>query len=152
MSLRPWILLVTLVVLPSVPVQATEGGRALVVVASAASPAETLSAAEVRLSYLAVPVELGGSPVRPVLNQSDELLFEVFLQKVMFLSSDHYRRQLVARVFQSGGARPPVVRELAEVVSMLKEDPRRISYMWQSDAAELVELKTIAVLWQGNPQ
>ncbi|MDX1571908.1 MAG: hypothetical protein R3200_15610 [Xanthomonadales bacterium] len=152
MSLAPWILLATLLALPNEVERTPDGERTLVVVASAASRAETLSPSEVRLSYLAVPVELDGSPVRPVLNQSDELLFEVFLQKVMFLSADHYRRQLVARVFQSGGARPPVVRELGEVVSMLEEDPRRISYMWQSDAAELAGLKTIAVLWHGNPQ
>ena len=152
MSLACWILLTTLSALPHQAAPRAGGDRTLVVVTSVASPTETLSPMEVRLSYLAVPVEPGGSPLRPVLNQSDELLFEVFLQKVMFLSSDHYRRQLVARVFQSGGTRPPVVRDPAEVVNMLKEDPRRISYMWQRDAAALAELKTIAVLWHGNPQ
>lgn len=124
--------------------------RALVLVTSHDSPIDDLSAADLRLSYLAVPVRADNVEIRPVLNRSDDLLHEVFLQKVIYLSSQHYSRQIVSRVFQSGGTRPATADSESDLVALLRRDPRRISYMWRRDAQRHEGIKAVDVLWEGS--
>lgn len=124
--------------------------RALVLVASTDSPIDGLSAADLRLSYLAVPVRADNVEIRPVLNRSEKLLHEVFLQKVIYLSAQHYRRQVVSRVFQSGGIRPAIADSESDLVMLLRQDPRRVSYMWRRDAQRHQSIKSLDVLWEGS--
>lgn len=126
--------------------------RALVIVAAEDSPIEAITPHEIRLSFLAVPVRVKGVLVKPVLNPGDPLLHEVFLQKAIYLSDQHYRRQLVSQVFRSGGARPAEARGTDQLVELLQRVPERISYMWQRDAQSRDDLKILQVLWQGSIQ
>lgn len=126
--------------------------RAVVMVAARNSPIEAIAPHEVRLSYLAVPVRAEGILVKPVLNTSDPLLHEVFLQKAIYLSDQHYRRQIVSQVFRSGGARPAEARNTGHLVELLQQETQRISYMWRRDAQDRNDLKILQILWQGSIQ
>lgn len=126
--------------------------RTLVIVAAQDSPIEEITPRQVRLSYLAVPTRIDDTVVRPVLNTADPLLHEVFLQKTIFLSDQHYRRQAMAQVFRSGGTRPMEAGSNRELAELLRTAPDRISYMWKQDARQHDELKILLVVWQGSVQ
>lgn len=128
---------------------AAEEVRTLVAVASERSALTAMKPADLRLAFLALPVSQGNARPRPVINQSSPLLYEVFLQKVVFLSSQHYQRQMVSHVFQRGGTRPTSVDDEQRLVELLHEDPQRISFMWAQDAQRYRGLKVVRVLWQG---
>ncbi|MFC0679549.1 hypothetical protein ACFFGH_17065 [Lysobacter korlensis] len=142
-------LLVWALAVASPAASAAEDVRTLVAVASDRSQLAGLKPADLRLAFLALPVGKGDARPRPVINQSNPLLYEVFLQKVVFLSSQHYQRQMVSHVFQRGGTRPAVVDDERRVVQLLHEDPQRISFMWAKDAQRYEGLKVVRVLWQG---
>lgn len=147
---RALILLLWVLVAASPVASAAEDVRTLVAVASARSPLAGLKPAELRFAFLALPVRQGGARPRAVLNQSDPLLYEVFLQKVVFLSSQQYHRQVVSHVFQRGGTRPAVVDDERRLVELLHADPQRVSFMWAQDARRYQGLIVVRVLWQGS--
>jgi len=105
---------------------------------------------DLRKAFLAIPVSVDGKRLRPLLNESEKLLAEVFLQKIIFMSRDRYERQLVARVFRQGGKRPSAFRDFDDLVAELHASPNSITYMW-SDQFEAAEgLKELGTLWQGE--
>jgi hypothetical protein len=118
----------------------------LVLVAGAASPITGLSVAEVRRLYLGVPITRDGHGITPVRNSSDATVREMFLQRVLFMSSMAYERQISARIFRTGGNRLPEYFNLRDVVAALAADPWAISYMSEDTAAGLGAVKVIGGL------
>jgi hypothetical protein len=100
----------------------------IVVVANAGSGIQSISAKEVRRVYLGASIVLNGVEVKPLLNQSDKLVSEVFLQKILFMSADAYERQLISRTFR-GGSSPKIYSNLADLLAALKIDNAAITFM-----------------------
>ena len=120
----------------------------VLVVSSASSIVNPLKAAEVRKIYLGISMFNEGQPIKPLLNYSDNYLQEVFMQKVMFLSTPAYERQILSRVFRMGGTRPPVYAEIKNLLGALKDDPDTITYMYRDEATAHPELKIVNTLWE----
>jgi len=129
---------------------ASNGTRALVLVASADSPASNLSVRETRKLYLGVPVENNGITIKPLLNISDVLLFEVFLQKVTFMSAETYDKQVLAIVFRLGGQRPEEYRDKMLLYNTLREHREAVTFVWSSDLQHIQGLKPVSTLWNGD--
>lgn len=119
----------------------------VLVVSSASSIVNPLKAAEVRKIYLGISMFNEGQPVKPLLNYSDNYLREIFMQKVMFLSTPAYERQILSRVFRMGGTRPAVYAEIKNLLNAFKDDPDMITYMYRDEASAYPELKIINTLW-----
>lgn len=134
------------------PTMAESAPRTLVIVAAQDSPVEEITLRQVRLAFLAVPVRIEGTLVKPILNTADRLLHEVFLQKAIFLSDQNYRRQILAQVFRSGGTRPMEADSTRKLVELLVDSPQRISYMWENEARNHSDLKIVLVVWQDSIQ
>lgn len=100
----------------------------IVIVASAESGIKSMSIKEVRRAYLGASVVLNGVEVKPLLNQSDKLVAEMFLQKVLFMSADAYERQLISRAFR-GESSPKVYNDLADLLAALKTNSMAITFM-----------------------
>ena len=100
----------------------------IVVVANAGSGIQSMSAKEVRRAYLGASIVLNGVEVKPLLNQSDKLVTEMFLQKVLFMSADAFERQSISRAFR-GGSSPKVYTTLADLLAALKIDNAAITFM-----------------------
>ncbi len=115
----------------------------LVLVAGAGSPIATLPMQEARKIYLGVPVRLGDKTIQPFRNASDPLLVEVFMQRVMFMASDTYERQILNRVFRLGGERPPNFADARALSNALQSNPWAISYMWRETARATPGLKIV---------
>lgn len=147
-----WPLLVLLALAGPGLVTAGENGRGLVLVADAGAPSMApLTAAETRRLYLGMPVTRDGRRLEPLLNLADERLYDVFLQKVMFMSASAYQRQLTQRFLHGRGLRPAVYRDRAALFAALAANPEAVTYvMWRDEAERHADLQVVAVLWDGD--
>lgn len=127
----------------SVGAAAVAAEQKLVLVASASSPIASLSLPEARKIYLGVPYRVHDKAVQPLRNASDPLLVEVFMQRVMYMATETYDRQILNRVFRLGGERPPVFNEMQALTAALQANPWAISYAWRDKALASPELKVI---------
>src|SRR5215470_13304718 len=76
----------------------------LVIVVDESSPVRSISVADVRRRYLGIPVVVDGIEVVPVRNLSDADFYEMFLQRVLFMSAQSYERRMVSKIFREGGS------------------------------------------------
>ncbi len=104
----------------------------LLVVADLSAPIDALSRKTIRRLYLGAPYQTGIGPLKPARNASNSVLQEVFLQKIMFMSKNAYRRVLASRLVRLSEAGPPEYRDSDELIQALYDNPRLVSYIWQS--------------------
>lgn len=137
--------LMLLAVLLSVPgVAATPDTEpALVLVANAQSTITRLAPETVRKLYLGVPLMVDNQRIHPLRNGTNTMLHEKFMQKVMFMSTPAYERQILSRVFRLGGQRPPVYTDWAELVRALESDPTAVTYAQRELAVARRSLKIV---------
>jgi len=121
--------------------------RSLLLVCSDNAKLESLSHADVRKLFLGVPMSSDQVRLKPLLNSSDSLIIEVFLQQIVFMSKRQYERQLLSRVFRLGDQRPPVYDNIDVLVEDLLNTPGSVSYMWSEQFENQTGLKSLGVLW-----
>lgn len=143
-----YLLIVPVILASGLLVAAEE--RTLTLVTSVESTFSSLSNKEIRRLYLGEPLLKDGKPVRPLRNSGEPYLEEVFLQKIIFLSSRAYEYQILARVFRFGGQRPESFDNQSRLVEALRANPNAVSFMWADEAAHQSGLKNIGELWTGN--
>ena len=129
-------------------VRAASEARALVLVAGKASHLTPLDPNELRRLYLGRSVGQDGIRLVPLHNVTDPLLYESFLQKVVFMSAQSYERHLLTRVYQTGGKRPREYDRLPELEQALQRDPGRVTFMWRADAQAMPDVTIIQELWR----
>ena len=111
-----------------------QGEPSLVLVANAHSTIQRLSPDEMRKLYLGIPMIIDGQRVHPLRN-TNPMVQEMFMQKVMFMSTPAYERQILSRVFRMGGMRPPEYDEVNELLKALESDPAAVTYLPREFAA-----------------
>lgn len=126
--------------------------QSLVLATSASSSMPALTLQEARKLFLGVPLEKGGEHLVPLLNTSDPLIFEVFLQKVAFMSANAYESQTLSVVFRLGGKRPERYDDLKNLVDALQQNPGTVTYLWEDQVRANQGIKSVNVLWQGSPE
>jgi len=131
-------------VLLSMPMARAEEQRIAIVV-NAESGIKAISAKQVRRAYLGASIVLNGIEVRPLLNQSDQLAVEVFLQRILFMSAEAYERQLIAHSFQ-GGIRPRAYENMTALFTALHNDNAAITFMLYDTAIKTTGIRIIGKL------
>ncbi len=124
--------------------------RRLVLVVVADSTITPLDHTEIRKAFIGITVVKGKQRIEPLINVSDALLYQVFLQKNIFMSARHYERLLLARVFRSGGRHPARYSDHGSLVGALKARPGAITYMWATTAEATPGIKELQELWRGS--
>ena len=124
--------------------------RSLLLVCSDNANLESLSHADVRKLFLGVPLIVDQVRLKPILNASDPLATDVFLQKVIFMSRRQYDRQLLSRVFRLGDQRPPEYEDIDLLAKALLDTPDSLSYMWSEQLEHLTGLKSLGILWSDS--
>ncbi len=119
------------------------GERHIVLVSGSQSSIQQLSAAEVRKLFMGFPVNQRGRYIVPVLNLSETLLYEVFLQRVVFMSAPSYERRIMSRTFRQGDARPLEITTQGMLRNTLHASPVAVSFMWKEDIYGKPELKIV---------
>ncbi|MEK7716521.1 MAG: hypothetical protein AAB322_02075 [Pseudomonadota bacterium] len=130
----------------ALPLPAAEG-RKLVLVAGGQSAAAVLSPEEVRKLYLGVAVTKDGKTFLPLCNHTDMVAYEVFMQKIMYMSGPAYERALITRLVRTMSSRPPEYAAERDLLQALAATPSAVTYMW-ADKAQAAGLKVVAELWQ----
>jgi len=115
----------------------------LVLVANEKSPLQKLTTAQARKLFLGEPLRIAGKTIVPLRNTSDPLLQEVFMQRVMYMATETYERQILNRVFRTGGQRPPIYSDFQELLHTLQGDPLAVSYMWNKSVLPTPGLKVV---------
>ena len=128
---------------------ATEERRLVLVTSEHSRLTPPLLPAEVRKLFLGVAVETQGLRLEPLHNASEALLQEVFLQKIVFMSTQSYERHLISQVFRSGGHRPARYADSDALVKALQHQPGAVTYMWASHAQQIAGIRIVQELWQG---
>ena len=140
---RYYFAILCLVLLAPSMVHADE--QRIAIVASSGSVITTISAKQVRRAFLGASIVLNGVEARPLLNKSDKLAEEVFLQRIMFMSYDAYERQLISRTFQ-GGTSPKTYESLSALLTALRSDNAAITFMLYEVAEKTPGIRIIGTL------
>lgn len=116
---------------------------AMVLVASTQSPIVHVGPDEARRLYLGLPLLVDGRQVRPLRNGVDPQATEIFLQHVMYMSSDAYERQMRKRSREAGGDCPPLKTDQQDLLQALSGDPMAVTYMRRSQAIDGLPLRIV---------
>jgi hypothetical protein len=119
----------------------------LVLIVSADSKIEQLDSLEVRKLFLGLTVTHNGERLRPILNEADARVKEVFLQNDVSMSDITYDRRLLRLALQQGRTQPTTYKDTALLLKAVATDPIAVSYAWAKDVAHDPGVKIIRVLW-----
>jgi hypothetical protein len=119
----------------------------LVLVVSAGSKVEQLDSLELRKLFLGLTVTYDGSRLRPVLNETDVRVKEIFLQNIISMSDITYDRRLLRLALIQGQTQPAVYKDIGQLIEAVAADPSAVSYAWAKDVAHDARIRILRVLW-----
>jgi hypothetical protein len=122
-------------------------GEQLVLIVSAASKIEQLDSLEVRKLFLGLTVTHDGNRLRPVLNESDDRVKQIFLQNIVSMSDITYDRRLLRLSLIQGQTQPTAYKDIALLINSVAADPSAVSYAWAEDVAHESRIRILRVLW-----
>lgn len=149
---RAWLVLLSVFGLLAAAPSAWAVGQRQLVLVSAAADVPTLSPLELQKLFLGMPIAKNGHRLLALRNQSDTLLYEVFLQKVIFMSAKTYEYQVLSQVFESGSQRPPSYADTDTLVDALHGKAYSVSYMWMDSVKPHHRLRVVQELWHGSTE
>jgi hypothetical protein len=119
----------------------------LVLIVSADSKIEQLDSREVRKLFLGLTVTQHGDRLRPVLNEADPRVKEIFLQNVVSMSDTTYDRSVLRLALIQGQAKPNAYKDISLLLKSVIADPTAVSYAWAKDVAHEPRIKVLRVIW-----
>ncbi|HEV7611749.1 MAG TPA: hypothetical protein VGO37_07745 [Steroidobacteraceae bacterium] len=122
-------------------------GEQLVLIVSSRSNIDQLDSPLVRRLFLGLTVTQHGTRLRPLLNESDTQLKDIFLQNIVSMSDSTYDRYLLQLSLKQGRTQPMVYRENAQVISSVAADPAAVSYAWLKDVERDSRIRILRVVW-----
>ncbi|MFZ5595186.1 MAG: hypothetical protein ACOY4D_13205 [Pseudomonadota bacterium] len=124
----------------------------MVLVAGATSYIPSLTPAEVRKLFLGIVIVKDSLRIEPLINLTDHRLHQMFLQKMVFMSSYNYEHHLVTHTRQTGDPLPQEYTDPWQLISALRSRPGSITYMWAKDAQPRMGLRIVQELWPSQPE
>jgi hypothetical protein len=128
----------------STPVSATEE---LVLIVSTRSDVEQLDSPLVRRLFLGLTVTRHGARLRPVLNEADPKIKELFLQTIVSMSASTYDRYVLRLSLLQGRTQPTVYKSNAELINAVAADPAVVGYVWARDVAHDPRIRILRIVW-----
>lgn len=119
----------------------------LVLIVSAGSRIAQLDSLEVRKLFLGLTVTQNGARLRPVLNETDDRVKEIFLQNIVSMSDITYDRSLLRLTLIQGQRQPTAYKDIAVLLEAVAADPSAVSYAWAKDVAHDSRIRILRVLW-----
>lgn len=141
------IFLLSSLCVPSAACLAQSTERSLLLVAGQQTQTGSFTNAELRKIFLGVAVTRNGIRIKPLLNATDTLATNVFLQQIVFMSEREYKRQLLSRVFRLGDQRPQEFDDFGLLVDALRTTPGSLTFMWSDQFEQHTGLESLGVLW-----
>jgi len=122
-------------------------GEELVLIVSAHSDVDQLDSPLVRRLFLGLTVTQHGTLLRPVLNEGDPKIKDLFLQNIVSMSDSTYDRYVLRLTLLQGRTQPPVYKSSAELVNAVAGDPTVVGYVWAKDVVHDPRVKVLRVVW-----
>jgi hypothetical protein len=119
----------------------------LVLIVSADSKVDQLDSLEVRKLFLGMTVVHNGNRLRPLLNEAEPRVKEVFLQNVVSMTDMTYDRRILRLALQGGRSLPAVYADKAVLINTVAADPTSVSFAWARDVQHDRRIKILRVLW-----
>jgi hypothetical protein len=119
----------------------------LVLIVSTRSLVDQLDSPLVRRLFLGLTVTQHGSRLRPVLNEADPQIKELFLQNIVSMSDSTYDRHVLRLSLLQGRTQPTLYRSNAELINAVAADPTVVGYVWARDVAHDPRIKILRVVW-----
>ena len=139
-----WLLALLFGVAMTLPASAEE---TLVLIVSADSKVEQLDSLEVRKLFLGMTVTHNGDRLRPLLNEAEPRLKDVFLQNVVSMTDMTYDRRTLRLALQGGRSLPVVYTDKATLINAVAADPTAVSFAWAKDVQYDRRIRILRVLW-----
>src|SRR5882672_6710203 len=139
-----WLLAALLGAAVIVPAFADE---TLVLIVSADSKVEQLDSLEVRKLFLGMTVIHNGDRLRPLLNEAEPRLKDVFLQNIVSMTDMTYDRRILRLALQGGRSLPAVYADKVMLINTVAADPTSVSFAWARDVQHDKRIKILRVLW-----
>ena len=119
----------------------------LVLIVSADSKIVQLDSLELRKLFLGLTVSHDGNRLRPVLNETDPRVKEIFLQNIVSMSDITYDRRLLRLSLIQGQTQPTAYKNITLLINSVAADPSAVSYAWAKDVAHEPRIRILRVLW-----
>lgn len=139
-----WLLALLFGVAATLPVSADE---TLVLIVSTDSKVEQLDSLEVRKLFLGMTVTHNGDRLRPLLNEAEPRLKDVFLQNIVSMTDMTYDRRLLRLALQGGRSLPAVYSDKVMLIDTVAADPIAVSFAWAKDVQRDKRIRILRVLW-----
>jgi hypothetical protein len=122
-------------------------GEQLVLIVSSRSDIDQLESPLVRRLFLGLTVTQHGARLRPLLNESDTRLRDIFLQNIVSMSDSIYDRYLLQLSLKQGRTQPMIYRENSQLISSVAGDTAAVSYAWLKDVEHDSRIRILRVVW-----
>jgi len=119
----------------------------LVLFVSTASDVDQLDSPLVRRLFLGLTVSQHGHHLRPVLNETDSEVKNLFLQNIVSMSDSTYDRYVLRLSLLQGRTQPTIYRTNAALINAVAADPTVVGYVWAKDVAHDPRIKILRVVW-----
>jgi hypothetical protein len=108
---------------------------------------DQLDSLEVRKLFLGMTVTHNGDRLRPLLNEAEPRLKDVFLQNVVSMTDMTYDRRLLRLALQGGRSLPVTYSDKVMLINTVAGDPTAVSFAWAKDVQRDKRIKILRVLW-----
>ena len=142
--------LLTLGMLAASAVPRAETQRLVLVTSTPGITAADIDRETARRLFLGRAVVWDNQRITPIINHSEDLIYEVFLQNVIHMSANHYERHMLSTVFRLGGKRPRSVSDFGSLMEALNSRPATVTFMWESRARATPGVYIVTELWKGE--
>jgi hypothetical protein len=122
-------------------------GEELVLIVSTRSDIDQLDSPLVRRLFLGLTVTQHGIRLRPVLNEAEPEIKELFLQNIVSMSDSTYDRYVLRLALLQGRTQPSVYRNNAELINAVVADPTAVGYAWARDVAHNPRVRILRIVW-----
>ena len=122
-------------------------GEELVLIVSTRSNIEQLDSPLVRRLFLGLTVTQHGNRLRPVLNEADPQIKELFLQNIVSMSDSTYDRYVLRLSLMQGRTQPMVYKTTVELINAVASDPTVVGYVWAKDVAHDPRVRILRNVW-----
>jgi hypothetical protein len=119
----------------------------LVLIVGADSKVDQLDSLQVRKLFLGMTVTHGGDRLRPLLNDADSRVRDIFLQNIVSMTDMTYDRRILRLALQGGRSLPTIFKDKVELINAVAADPTAVSYAWAKDVQHDRRIRILRVLW-----
>lgn len=124
--------------------------RELVIVTSAGNHIAPFARDDLRRLFLGIQPKHTPIKITPINNKSENIMYEVFLQKVILMSALAYERHLISKVFNHGTQRIKTADDKTKLLKELEYNQNAISFGWATDLKNNPKLRVVQSIWKGK--